>query len=211
MNFQTIVLILPPILLAITFHEYMHGYAAFRLGDDTAKDMGRLTFNPLSHLDPIGTLMIIIVHFGWAKPVPVNPYNLRNPKKDLIIISAAGPAANICMAIISGILLRIVNSGGLSFLSMSVQQPIFTMIYFSLRINIALAFFNLIPIPPLDGSKILRGFLPRDMEHISDWLERYGSFILIGLIASSYFTKISIIGIFLNPFIQLFSFIFGGV
>jgi Zn-dependent protease len=211
MDFQTIILILPPILLALTFHEFMHGFAAYKLGDSTAKDMGRLTMNPLAHLDPIGTLMIILVHFGWAKPVPVNPYNLRNPKKDMVIISAAGPAANIVLAIISGVLLRIVTGGGLSFLSMSVQQPVYTMIFFSLQINIALAFFNLLPIPPLDGSKIMRGFLPPQYEHIADWLERYGSFILLGLIAFGYLTNISIIGIFLRPFIKFFSMLFGGV
>ncbi len=211
MNIQSIILILPPVLLALTFHEYMHGYAAYRLGDNTAKDHGRLTMNPLAHLDPIGTLMIILVHFGWAKPVPVNPYNLRNPKKDMIIISAAGPAANIVLAIISGILLRIVRAGALSFLSMSVQQPLFTMIFFSLQINIALAFFNLLPIPPLDGSKIMRGFLPPQYEHIADWLEQYGSYILMGLILFGYITNISIIGMFLRPFIQFFSMLFGGI
>jgi len=210
-DFQTIILILPPILLALTFHEYMHGYIAYRLGDNTARDMGRLTFNPLAHLDPMGTLMIILVHFGWAKPVPVNPYNLRNPKKDLMLISVAGPLANLTLALISGILLRMLRAGGLSFLSMSVQQPIYTMVFFSLQINIALAFFNLIPIPPLDGSKILRGLLPPQKEYIIDWLERYGAFILMGLILFGFLTNFSIIGLFLRPFIRFFSMLFGGM
>jgi len=211
MDFQTIILILPPVLLALTFHEFMHGYAAYRLGDNTAKDMGRLTFNPLAHLDPIGTLMIILVRFGWAKPVPVNPYNLANPKKDLMVISAAGPAANLLLALISGLIMRVMRMGLLSAIPTSIVNPLYSMIYFSLQINIALAFFNLLPIPPLDGSKILRGVIAREHEHMVDWLERYGSFILMGLILSSYITGFSIIGMFLRPFIRFFSMLFGGV
>ena len=211
MDFQTIILILPPVLLALTFHEFMHGYAAYRLGDNTAKDMGRLTFNPLAHLDPIGTLMIILVRFGWAKPVPVNPYNLANPKKDLMIISAAGPAANLTLALISGLIMRGMRMGLLSAIPTSIVNPIYTMIYLSLQINIALAFFNLLPIPPLDGSKILRGVIAREHEHLVDWLEQYGSYILMGLILSSYITGFSIIGMFLRPFIRFFSMLFGGV
>ncbi len=211
MNFQTIILIIPPILLALTFHEYMHGYIAYRLGDTTARDQGRLSFNPLVHLDPIGTLMIFLVHFGWAKPVPVNPYNLNNPKKDMIWVSIAGPAANMSLALISGIIIRIFQAGAISGLARSVQQPLMTMVYFSMQINIALAFFNLIPIPPLDGSKILAGFLPSEQQHIIDWLERYGAFVLMGLIMFGFITKISIIGFILRPFINFFSMLFGGV
>ncbi len=211
MNFQTIILILPPILLALTFHEFMHGYVAYRLGDTTARDQGRLTFNPIAHLDPIGTLMIFLVHFGWAKPVPVNPYNLNDPKKDLVYISAAGPLANLSLALISGLLLRVVRGGALSFAEMSIQQPVYTMLFFSLQINIALAFFNLLPIPPLDGSKILRGFLRPDQEYIAQWLEQYGAYILMGLILFGFITNISIIGFFLRPFINFFSSLFGGV
>ncbi len=211
MNFQTILLIIPPILLALTFHEYMHGYVAYRLGDNTARDQGRLTFNPLVHLDPIGTLMIFLVHFGWAKPVPVNPYNMNNPKKDMIWVSIAGPAANMTLALISGIIIRIFQAGAISGLARSVQQPLMTMVYFSMQINIALAFFNLIPIPPLDGSKILAGFLPPEQQHITDWLEQYGAFLLMGLILFGFVTKISIIGFILRPFINFFSMLFGGV
>ncbi len=211
MNFQTIILIIPPVLLALTFHEFMHGWVANKLGDPTAKNMGRLTMNPLAHLDPIGTLMIIIVHFGWAKPVPVNPNNLRDPKKDMVLISVAGPAANIALAFVSGILLRSLRGGLFSSVPMNVLQPLYNMVYFSLQINIALAFFNLIPIPPLDGSKILRGFLPYKYDHIADWLEQYGSFVLMGLIVFGMLTNVSIIGAFLSPFIRLFMSILGGV
>ena len=107
MQLQTLLLIAPPILLALTFHEYAHAYVANRFGDDTAKQSGRLSLNPLRHLDPLGTIMIFLVHFGWAKPVPVNPYRLKNPKKDMLWISAAGPFANMALALASGILLRL--------------------------------------------------------------------------------------------------------
>src|SRR5210317_879571 len=99
MNIQSLLLIAPPILLALTFHEFAHAYVAHRCGDDTAQQSGRLSLNPLRHLDPLGTIMIFLVQFGWAKPVPVNPYNLRNPKKDMLWISAAGPLANILLAL----------------------------------------------------------------------------------------------------------------
>ncbi|MDP6179268.1 MAG: site-2 protease family protein, partial [Desulfatiglandales bacterium] len=108
MDIRTLLLIAPPILVALTFHEFAHAYVAYKYGDDTAKQNGRLTLNPLAHLDPLGTIMIFLVQFGWAKPVPVNPYRLRNPKKDMLWISAAGPLMNMFLALISGILLRLI-------------------------------------------------------------------------------------------------------
>ncbi|MCK4689871.1 MAG: site-2 protease family protein [Candidatus Marinimicrobia bacterium] len=211
MNFQNIVLLIPPILLALTFHEYMHGYTAYRLGDPTAKYAGRLTFNPLAHLDPIGTLMVFLVHFGWAKPVPVNPSYFHDPKRDMLIVSVAGPAANMVLALLSGILVRFVRAGALSFLPQFILQPIYIMLILSLQINIALAIFNIIPLPPLDGSKILYGMLPHKYDYIIDDVERYGPFILMGVILFGWITKISIIGAFISPFINFFSNIFGGV
>ena len=160
----------------------MHGWVAFKLGDPTARNAGRLSINPMVHLDPIVTLMILIVHFGWAKPVPVNSYNLENPKKDLMLISLAGPLANMFLALISGILIRIILAGGLNIIPMTILKPLFMMIRWSLMINVALAFFNLIPIPPLDGSKILFGILPAEKEYIVRNLNQYGPFILLGLI-----------------------------
>ena len=211
MNFQNIVLLIPPILLALTFHEYMHGYTAYRLGDPTAKYAGRLTFNPLAHLDPIGTLMVFLVHFGWAKPVPVNPSYFHDPKRDMLIVSVAGPAANMVLALLSGILVRFVRAGALSFLPQFILQPIYIMLILSLQINIALAIFNIIPLPPLDGSKILYGMLPHKYDYIIDDVERYGPFILMGVILFGWITKISIIGAFISPFINFFSNIFGGI
>jgi len=211
MNLQYIILLVPPILLALSFHEYMHGWVAYKLGDPTAEMEGRLTMNPLAHLDPIGTIMVFLVHFGWAKPVPVNPINLSNPKKDMIYVSVAGPLANMFLALLSGIILRLTRFGIFDFLPGAILQPFFNMMVLSLQINVALAFFNLLPLPPLDGSKILFGFLPEKYEHIAIWLRQYGGFILMGLILLGYLTNVSVIGGFLRPFIGLFSYLFGGI
>ncbi len=211
MNLQIIILLVPPVLLALTFHEFMHGWTANRLGDPTAKFAGRLSMNPLVHLDPIGTIMIFLVRFGWAKPVPVNPRYFHNPKRDLLLVSLAGPGANMALAFISGILVRLVNAGMLNFLPAGVLQPVYVMLTLSLQINVALAFFNLIPVPPLDGSKILAGLLPHRWEPIMDDIERYGPFILMGLILLGFFTRISILGAIIYPFVNFFSKLFGGV
>ena len=114
-NFTTIILLAPGILAALTVHEFSHGWMAYRLGDSTAKDAGRLTLNPIAHLDPIGTIILFFPpHFGWARPVPVNPYNFANPRRDLLIVSAAGPAANLVLAFISGMMLRFIGASGLA-------------------------------------------------------------------------------------------------
>jgi Zn-dependent protease len=212
MNIQTLLLIAPPILIALTFHEYAHAYTANRFGDDTAKQLGRLTLNPLRHLDPLGTIMIFLVHFGWAKPVPVNPSRLKSPKKDMLWISAAGPLANMGLALISGISLRLLNAmaGPPGQHSAGMGLLIF-MVFMSLQINLALAIFNILPIAPLDGSKILSGLLPVGQENIIHFLERYGPFILIGLILFGHGTGVSILGGIIWPFVEFFTKIFAGV
>jgi Zn-dependent protease len=211
MDFRQILLLAPPILLALTFHEFAHAYVANRFGDDTAKLSGRLTMNPLAHLDPLGTIMIFIVHFGWAKPVPVNPYNLKNPKQGMLWISAAGPLSNIILALISGLMIRFVTTMGIMPQPNSVPEIIIIMIVLSLKINLALAIFNILPIAPLDGSKILYGILPaRFAKHIH-LLERYGPILLIGLIISSQFTGFSILGQLIWPFVDFFSGLFAGI
>jgi Zn-dependent protease len=212
MDLNTLLLAVPAILIALTFHEYAHAYVAFRLGDPTAKHMGRLTLNPLAHLDPMGTIMIFLIHFGWAKPVPVDPRYLGNPKRDLMWISAAGPLMNMALALVSGILLRVFMAIG--FANTYAGSPasiIFQMLYFSLYINLALAFFNLLPIPPLDGSKILAGLLPNRYAHTLYMIETKGPMILFGIIMFGWVTGFHVLGVVIGPFIHFFSGLFGGI
>ena len=211
MQFQTLLLIAPPILLALTFHEYAHAYMAYRYGDDTARQSGRLTLNPLRHLDPLGTIMIFIVHFGWAKPVPVNPNRLRNPKKDMLWISAAGPMANMVLALASGLLIRVLLTIGVTPDRHTAIGLLFFMVIMSLQINLALAIFNILPIAPLDGSKILFALLPVRYEKLIYFLERYGPFILIGLIIFSQATGVSFLGGLIWPFVDFFRTLFAGI
>jgi Zn-dependent protease len=210
-DITTLVLLIPPILLALTFHEYMHGRVAYRLGDPTAYYAGRLSMNPLVHLDPIGTLMLFIVHFGWAKPVPVDSRYFHNPKRDLLLVAAAGPAANMLLALLSGSLVRLTRAGMLNFIPLGILQPLFTMFVLSLQINLALAIFNLLPIPPLDGSRILTGLLPAQFERFGYQLERYGGYILMVIIIFGLVTDVHLLGFFINPFVRFFSYLLGGI
>jgi Zn-dependent protease len=186
---QQIVITAPPILLAITVHEFSHGWVADRLGDPTARLAGRLTLNPLKHLDLVGTLVFVITRLiGWAKPVPVNPYNLRDPKRDMLWVSLAGPSANLVLALGSAVIFRQLKGMLLSDpLGVKLIIPLFLMVEVSVMINIALAIFNLIPIPPLDGSKILIGLLPPAQAASYARLEPYGFIILLALIMTNAF------------------------
>jgi Zn-dependent protease len=170
----TFVLLAIPLLYSIIIHELAHGWVAYRMGDPTAKQQGRLTLNPLKHLDPIGTLMLFIFGFGWAKPVPINLSYIHDTRKGLILISSAGIIANMIFAFLAILLSRL--------LSPSFSGSIGTLLYYLAQINIILAAFNLIPIPPLDGSKILMGFLPERFQYALSRLEPYGFFIIIGLL-----------------------------
>ncbi|MCK4590136.1 MAG: site-2 protease family protein [Candidatus Latescibacteria bacterium] len=201
MNFLTkLFLFAPGILLAITVHEVAHGWVADRLGDPTARLAGRLTLNPLVHLDPLGTLMLFIAHFGWAKPVPINPNYFKDPKRDIIWVSLAGPAANILAAALCGVLFRWFNSSGLALLS--------RMAVYAVLINLILAVFNLIPIPPLDGSKVLMGLLPAEQEYRFHQLERWGPLILIGIIFLN--RRIPVLSLVIFPFVNFLGKIFTG-
>ncbi|NLJ33272.1 MAG: site-2 protease family protein [Firmicutes bacterium] len=164
---------IPALLLAITVHEYAHGKMADHLGDPTARYAGRLTLNPLAHLDPLGLLMLWLFRFGWAKPVPINPFHFRNRRQGIILVSLAGPAANIIAAFFVLILFKLWPGTGL------VVKQILSLCFVY---NLYLAVFNLIPVPPLDGSKVLWGFLPESQAYAFSRLENYGPIILILLI-----------------------------
>lgn len=183
-----IIILAPPILLALTVHEFAHGYVAYRLGDPTAKNLGRLTFNPLKHLDPIGTLAFFIIKIGWAKPVPVNPNYFRDPRKDMLWVALAGPAVNFVLAVISAILTKVVwfiaASIPYSPIAEAILVPVNEVLMASVWINLVLCIFNFLPIPPLDGSKILAGMLPPEAALKYASVEKYG-FVIIMLLAFS--------------------------
>ncbi len=183
-HWQSIIISLPAIIIGLTFHEYAHGWAAYKLGDLTAKSCGRLTLNPLAHLDPIGFLALLLCNFGWAKPVPINPLNFQgNRKTGLILVSLAGPLSNLLLAIIFGLLLHLLQNQPFLY---DNQAAILLLLEYCVLINVILAVFNLIPIPPLDGSKILFGLIPG----YHNWmlqLERYGFIILLVLMFSGIF------------------------
>lgn len=171
-----LLLSLPAVLWAITFHEFCHGYAAYRLGDPTAMRSGRLTLNPLAHLDPVGALLLLVARFGWAKPVPIDPRYFKNPARDMVIVSLAGAAGNIATAFVAGLLMRVMPKAIL--LNYAVLNFMVLMVF----INLGLAVFNLLPIPPLDGSKILYVLLPPRWMEAYYKLERYGMLILMVLV-----------------------------
>lgn len=182
----TFVLLVIPLMYSIIIHELAHGWVAYRMGDPTAKWLGRLSLDPRRHLDPFGSIALLIFGFGWAKPVPVNFLNLHDHRRGMIYVSAAGIAANTILAFIAFLIMRVTQDYDLG--------PLHTMLYFMARVNIMLAAFNLIPVPPLDGSKILMGFLPAEYGHYLERLEPFGMFIILGLLY---------LGI-LNPVISLF-------
>jgi len=175
-------IMLVPALLAITAHEVAHGFLAEKLGDPTARLLGRLTLNPFKHLDPIGTVALLFVGFGWARPVPVNFNNLRHPKKDMIWVALAGPLVNFALALLSVLLLKGLSRLGASFPTgtlAQVLQPLSLMAAFSLYINMILAVFNLLPIPPLDGGRVLIGLLPEKQGEFLARFESFGFVILL--------------------------------
>ncbi len=189
--FLKLSIMLAPGLMAITCHEVSHGYVANRLGDGTARSLGRLTLNPLKHLDIIGTIMVFVVGIGWAKPVPVNFSNLHNPKRDMIWVAAAGPITNFTLAILSALALRggvlLADSMKLSPLTETVLFPILLMLAFSVYINLLLAIFNLIPVPPLDGGRVAVGLLPVKPALLLARLEPFGMIVIVALV---FFTNV---------------------
>lgn len=184
---QTFTVYVIPVLFGITVHEVAHGWMARQFGDRTAEMLGRLTLNPVKHIDPVGTVIVPLLTlftggflFGWAKPVPINPRNFRQPKRDMVVVALAGPGANLLMAIgwalvfkLTGIFAGALGSSIVFFQSMAIIGTFF---------NCLLMIFNLMPIPPLDGGRVLRGLVPDWIGYRLDALERYGLIIVIGLI-----------------------------
>ena len=165
---------LPGIIIAMVIHEYAHARVAVALGDFTPRMMGRLTLSPMAHLDPVGLLMLLVAHFGWAKPVQINPYNFENPRRDDILVSVAGPAANLLAAFAT--MLVIVLFAKFDFPMSDGMYLVFNLI---MIININFAIFNMLPIPPLDGSHILKQLLPYELSQRYEELERYSFLFLI--------------------------------
>lgn len=185
------ILYLPILFFSIIFHEYAHGYIACRNGDDTAYLLGRLTFNPLRHIDMVGSIFVPLVCysmglplFGWAKPVPVNPYRLNNIRNDMAKVAFAGPAANLLLSFIAVLILKLV----VMFMPNNILM--IRVLFYTIFINAFLALFNLMPVPPLDGSKILARFLPDSLAIKYMRFERYGMLIVIVLIVTGVFSKI---------------------
>jgi Zn-dependent protease len=177
-NIHGFLLLAPVFIVSLTLHELAHALAAYRLGDRTAKDQGRLTLNPLVHMDPLGSLILVVTYFGgsflfgWAKPVPVEPANLRtSPQVGMALVGAAGPATNFVLALISGGILAHNDLTG----------DTFQIVAYSLEINVILGVFNLFPIPPLDGSRVIGGFMSRDVYQRWTALDQYGMFAVFGL------------------------------
>lgn len=176
---------IPALLVALTIHEYAHARAAVSQGDPTPRFLGRLTLNPIPHLDPMGLIMLWIFKFGWAKPVPINPGNFRKWRQGVIITSLAGPLSNIAVACLAALLQAVVI-----VLGIEPGPGVGAVIYYLYWYNIIFAIFNLLPFPPLDGSKVLTVFLPARYDHILDQLERYGPFLLLALVYLGFVGKI---------------------
>jgi Zn-dependent protease len=196
-----LIIVVPVILFSITIHEYSHGKAALSLGDPTAKNAGRLTLNPISHIDPIGALCLLLFHFGWAKPVPVDTRYFKNPRRDIVLMSLSGPVANFSAAFLAGLFYRYFN------LNLAVYKNI--LIYIVI-FNVALGLFNLLPIPPLDGSHVLENLLPPRASEKYRKIRRQAPFILIAILIMDRFLHTGILGKLLDtPIMFLTRFLLG--
>jgi len=210
----SVVLRIPGFLLAISVHEYAHARMAYALGDDTAERAGRMTLEPWAHIDPIGALMLVFLRFGWARPVPVDPFRLKNPRKDMAKVAFAGPLANLLIAF----LLQVITIIVLSFVRLrgTFWAYLPDVLDVAAWVNASLAFFNLIPIPPLDGWHLLELYIPGSAYDVRSFLERYGFAILLALVitgivssvigplVSAYMNICNLVGLYLSLFIKPF-------
>lgn len=218
-NLAHLPLMIIAILVALTVHEWAHAFAAKMLGDDTAENMGRLTLNPVAHLDPLGAILFLVVGFGWAKPVPIDVRNFRHPVRDAAIVAVAGPFSNLVLAFAAFAVAvyvqpanQIVTGAGMTA-GTAAWSMFSVFIYSSLRLNLALMAFNLLPIPPLDGSNILRMFIPWRLRDQYEEAMRYGPWILLGVILVESFLRIPIlsawVGGIANAVVMVFAFVLG--
>ncbi len=201
----SLLLMIPPLLFALTVHEWSHGYAAMRLGDPTARLLGRLTLNPIAHLDPLGSLLFLLPpHIGWAKPVPVDVRYLRHARRDMMWIALAGPASNLVLAVGFGIALQAFVNTQLpgSLEGAASVSALARMLGFAVWLNLALMAFNLIPIFPLDGSRIVAGVLSPTLAARYQSFNAYGPFLLLGLVLLGPLVGISPIGLFVSPVVR---------
>ncbi len=204
----SILLIIPPLLFALTFHEFSHALVATRLGDPTARLVGRLTLNPIPHLDVMGTLVFVMTQrIGWAKPVPVDERYLKHPRRDIMWIALAGPVSNLLLAVVFGTLVRFWFGQEPGTRSEEILRY---MIVYSVVINLGLAAFNLIPIFPLDGSRILTGILSRGWAERYRELDRFGPLVLLGIVVLGMVTGVNLFGIVVSPFINVLGHLFTG-
>jgi Zn-dependent protease len=195
-DLKRIALVLPAVLVGFTVHEFSHALVAVRLGDSTPRDQGRLTLNPISHIELIGLLMILLVGFGWAKPVQINPRNFKNPKNDEILVSLAGPFSNLLFGIVFALALKLLFTlAPQIFYTGGFGPVLFQILSYFVWINLLLAVFNLFPIPPLDGSHILLSLIPDKFIRFKLVYTRYGRFILIALILLGSFTGYTLLPI----------------
>jgi Zn-dependent protease len=199
LDFEILVLLIPALVLSLCVHEYSHGIVAYYYGDDTAYRNGRLTLNPAKHLDPMGTLMLLFIGFGYAKPVPVNPFNLKNPRNDMIKVAAAGPISNILLAFVGIFTIYLLFNINPELISLSLKR--FLQIF--IQINIYLAIFNLIPMYPLDGGQIFGNLLSEKYPSFANNLKVYGPRFLLGIILVGLLSGFSIIGLILQPLYHL--------
>ena len=181
---QLMILMTPVILFSLTVHEYSHGRMALRLGDDTAQRLGRLSFNPLRHLDILGVLFFYFVGFGWAKPVPVDPRNFEHPRRDMMYVAIAGPLSNIALAVCCSFFIRLI-SPEFSYL--------FVILAYGIWINVALAIFNMLPMYPLDGASVLKGMVSQKIAERMTNLDRFGAFLILGVFLLDHFAHTGIL------------------
>lgn len=193
---------IPALLITLTIHEYAHARMAVALGDPTPRVLGRMTLNPIAHLDPLGLIMMWLFKFGWAKPVPINPGNFRDSRKGIILVSLAGPVSNIVLALLTAIVIVLLSIFGL------VNSEWAKVLWLTYSYNIVFAVFNLLPLPPLDGSKVVASLLPGRQAYAFERLEAYGPWILLALVYLGVIGKITrplenVLSSFINAIIML--------